>query len=42
MAGKKNDNENQLFELASILQGDAPVDNDVSYSYEIHDHEKGL
>ena len=42
MTGKKTDNENQLFKLASILQGDTPVDNDVSYSYEMHDHEKGL
>ena len=29
MAGKKNDNEKQLFELASILQGEALVNNDV-------------
>ena len=29
MTGKKTDNENQLFKLASILQGDTPVDNDV-------------
>ena len=42
MAGKKTDNENQLFKLASILQGDALVDNDFSSSYEMHDHEKGL
>ena len=42
IAGKKSDNENQLFELASILQGDALVDNDVSSSYGMHDHEKGL
>ena len=42
MTGKKTDNENQLFKLASILQGDTPVDNDVSSSYEMHGHEKGL
>ena len=42
MTGKKTDNENQLFELASILQGDAPVDNSVSSNCRMHDHEKGL
>ena len=29
MTGKKTDNENQLFKLASVLQGETPVDNDV-------------
>ena len=42
MVGKKNDNENQLLELASILQGGALVDHDVSSSHGIQDYEKGL
>ena len=42
MSGKKTDNENQLFELASILQGDALGDNDVSSSDGMHDYGKGL
>ena len=42
MSGKKTDNENQPFELASILQGYALGDNDVSSSDGMHDYGKGL